>query len=241
MTSNISSASSAFAGQPIRITEEALEPLLYCLAHSIEFQRALNADVQPVEVNSGTLGLTYSACMSHHKSLVEALPAALDRVRGLPMSVGSGESAGTLFIFRVRVSKVTMSSRLGGWMTSKNSTTIEEWEFTVLMQKNDVLVRRKGGASSSPQPSSGAFAGNPSITSKVFTPDNASTSSDSRFASPLPNDSDLTFCNDPRQIRDAVNFIINKSFEAIDTCFARDFASASELSFEISVDEKTAY
>jgi hypothetical protein len=254
---------------PIRVTESSLEPLFYCLAQSIEFQRSLNGTVKPVEVSSEALGgVTYPVCANHADSLIRALPVAVAKAKSLPHNCGSGELAGALFVFRVKVIKQSTVFRLG-FLPSRTQVTIEEWEFVVLKLQSDTFARMKAPPGS-PTPtgtSSSGHSSNPGRATpsveRLATPLGGDTSYSavnltdapaaggpsptqlsSTFTPPpaaIDDTQQLVFSNDSRQIRDVLTFIINKSFEAIDTYMVMDFANAAELLFELTVEEKTAF
>lgn len=229
--------------QPIRVTNKAMESMLFCIVHSIEFQSPLQptmprvtswqessgtsnagddeAYVRPVENYSSLLGnVSYVSRSKHNFSLIISLRNAVEAARAIPIPANKNQ---VHFELRVRLLRRSRS-----WLWH-NSRPLVEWifrmvktseEFNFAAAGSDVRVRQQNNAlqCTPPAASDTAARGSMGETYGSF------------------QEEGVVYSNDPEQVRSVLRFILKHSYEAIDLNTYADFRSG-ELVFDVSVQE----
>lgn len=229
--------------QPIRVTNKAMESLLFCIVYSIEFQSPLrpskssstspqgtladgggmddDAYVRPVENTSLLLGgVSYVSRSAHNPSLLVPLRRAVETARAIPIPENSTQ---VHFELRVRVLR-----RQRNWLWN-NSRPLVEWVFRMVKTSEEFNFA--------------ATHGETDTWSRHHVSLHAATTA-CTAAMPACRDENhrhtkgdgIVYSNDPGQIRRVLQFILHKSYEAIDRNTYADFESG-ELLFDISVQE----
>ncbi|EAN95671.1 hypothetical protein C3747_25g167 [Trypanosoma cruzi] len=229
--------------QPIRVTNKAMESLLFCIVHSIEFQSPLQpsrpqlgssigssgkdsitddeAYVRPVENSSMLLGnVTYVSRSKHKPSVLASLHTAVEAARAIQIPEKSSQVP---FELRVRLLR-----RHRGWLWH-DSRPLVEWVFRMAKTREEFsFSTTHGDASERPRPRTSPRATN-AHANVVRATGGGGVHSRSR-------EDGLVCSNDPEQIRQVLQFILKHSYDAIDLNTYADFRSG-ELIFDVSVQE----
>ncbi|RNF04646.1 hypothetical protein TraAM80_04941 [Trypanosoma rangeli] len=224
--------------QPIRVTNKAMESLLFCIVHSIEFQSPLQptrfhlgpsnkdpvpegeAYVRPEENSSTLLGnVTYVSRSKHNPSVLASLHAAVEAARAIPIPEKSSQVP---FELRVRLLR-----RHRGWLWH-DSRPLLEWVFRMTKTREEFsFAAGRGDTGGRPYSHTPPFA-------------TIARAKAGRAAGGVgPNrmqEEGLVCSNDPEQIRHVLQFILKHSYDAIDLNTYADFRSG-ELVFDVSVQE----
>ncbi|ORC93531.1 uncharacterized protein TM35_000014080 [Trypanosoma theileri] len=232
-------------GLPIRVTNKAMESLLFCIVHSIEFQSPLqplkphlsstnstnsknnssNEEeyVVPVVNTSLLLGnVTYVARSDHNQTLLISLRKAVDAACAIPIPEKKNQVP---FELRVRLLR-----RQRGWLWHE-SRPLVEWVFRMIKTREEFSFPSSHTDSSEQQQRQGQGQQQrlmPHLSSKKTS---AFAGSQTRI-----QEEGIVYSNDPNQIRSVLQFILKHSYEAIDLNSYSDFRSG-ELIFDVSVQE----
>ncbi|RNF24695.1 uncharacterized protein Tco025E_02375 [Trypanosoma conorhini] len=224
--------------QPIRVTNKAMESLLFCIVHSIEFQSPLQpskpqggssgkdavpedeAYVRPVESSSALLGnVTYVSRSKHNPSVLASLHAAVEAARAIPIPEKSSQVP---FELRVRLLR-----RHRGWLWH-DSRPLVEWVFRMTKTREEFsFPAARSEAGGRPCPPAPSFA--TTAHANVVRAAGGGGGGPSRI-----QEEGLVCSNDPEQIRHVLHFILRHSYDAIDLNTYADFRSG-ELVFDVSV------
>ncbi|KEG13134.1 hypothetical protein DQ04_01191020 [Trypanosoma grayi] len=225
--------------QPIRVTNKAMESLLFCIVHTIEFQSPLQPIKQQVPSPGGTSGkgsgsrneeyvspvvssstllgnVTYVARNEHNPSVLVSLRSAVEAARAIQIPEKSNEVP---FELRVRLLR-----RQRGWFWCELRPLVE-WVFRMIKTREELSfpavhsdaterARQKSLPGTAPVRRTSASKGGQGRV----------------------QEEGIVYSNDPGQIRQVLKFIVKKSYEDIELNTYADFRSG-ELVFDISVQE----
>lgn len=247
---------------PVRVTEIAIEPLLHCIARTIEFQLAIAQpdspsgtstsasspttalsspslqSIRPVIYQSSILGgVEYVACETINPSLAEALKKAVDAAKSFP--IGSNAAAAQ-FRLRLRVSRTTTTKSF--FMTKSQKLNVVEWEIKIVKTREEYTRMP-----SSSIPSSNNYNNNNTTTVPNSSSANLSNTASRFDFQTTPNNNSMAstgtlrdgsmtvvYSNDPQQVRELLKCLLTHCFASVDAEWYKDLL-LGELTYEMDV------
>ncbi|CUG93287.1 Hypothetical protein, putative [Bodo saltans] len=237
--------------QPLRVTTEAIEPLFFALAFTIEYSLTVGKKDGPLAIfsprisSSDILNVTYVEVETHNQALLEALSRATAAAKQLPF-----RDTTVQFKLRIRVSRNIPSTKgffgfLGG---GPQKHVIAMWEFGIIKTRTEVMTQQTGGASFSFQ--SPVSQMNVPLTAAghhhyQHPNRHANLTTASQAASPNSADDSQhnllgavsVYSNDPVEIRQALHHIVKNTFTAIDAEWYKELR-VGDLIYEVDVLER---
>ncbi|KAH9577527.1 hypothetical protein LSM04_007681 [Trypanosoma melophagium] len=246
------SAKGTSDGQPIRVTNKAMESLLFCIVHSIEFQSPLQPlkphltstsstgskptssheeYVIPVVNSSLLLGnVTYVARAEHNPTLLISLRRAVEAACAIRIPEKKNQIP---FELRVRLLR-----RQRGWLWYE-SRPLVEWVFRMMKTREEFSFPASSSSTSTnyqqQQQNQTELSERAQQKSALHIPSRRNSAGAVVSQNRMQKEG-IVYSNDPSQIRGVLQFILKHSYEAIDLNSYSDFRSG-ELIFDVSVQE----
>jgi hypothetical protein len=231
----------------LRISSDAIQPLFFCLAHTIEFNMSIRSTTPATVVtlkiiDSEKLGVSYPTCEDHNMSLLRALESGVTAASQIEMSplihqvhISTKQPVKAANIsFRITIYSVTETREpvLFGFGTRTKVVKTHVAEFCFLIVKTDAQVSMlsvNDTAATSYQ-SLIPVAAVASKSSSVFTPADSAANSSQAF----PIASKTIHSNDAAEIRKALQFIEDKIHTSITDEWFK-YLESTTLEFEVEV------
>jgi hypothetical protein len=232
--------------QPLRVTVEAIEPLFFALAFTIEYSLTVGKKDGPLAVFSPRIscsdilgGVTYIEVEAHNQALLEALSRATSAAKQLAF-----RGATVPLKLRVRVSRNIPATKVffGLLGAGPQKHVIAVWEFGIIKTKSEVMTQQTGGVSFSFQSpvaqmsvplGSGGGSGVSHSNLSASQAASPNTADDSQHVLGAVS----VYSNDPVEIRQALHFILKNTFTAIDAEWYKELR-VGDLMYEVDVLER---